>query len=88
MSIENQRDPETEVFIDTFQHAYVYRDMRAKYDDIKGDVEKIFLEEYNEPVSEYISEKYNITKKEALDLYTYFEIEISKFHQSKFKEEK
>lgn len=87
MSIENQRqrNAETEVFIDSFQHAYVYRDMRAKYEEVKENRE-ISLEEKNESVSKYISEKYEITKQEAIDLYTYFEIEISKFQHRKLKQ--
>lgn len=85
VSLDSQRDQGTEEFIDTLENNHIYRDMRAKYDELTDDGEKVFLDEYDELASEYISIKHGITKEEALSLYIKFETKISEFHQRRLK---
>ena len=85
MSLEMQRDPDTEEFINTLENNHIYRDMRAKYDELTDDGEIVLSDEHDEMATEYISEKYEITKEEVVSLYIFFETEISRFHQKRLK---
>ncbi len=75
-----KRDSETENFIDTLENGHIYKDMRAKYDELTDDG-RDYKHEHNEMVIEYACEKYNLTTDQLDRIFIDTEISISEFER-------
>lgn len=76
---EMQRDPETEAFIDTQEYADVYRFMRDEYESLQdNNIE--YDPEVDDPlaaISAVASDKFEITHRQAMDIYKDIESKIA-----------
>ena len=82
-----KRDPQTEEFIATLENNHIYIDMRAKFDELTNEGDN-YLEEHDEAVMHYASEKYNLSLEEVDQIYTNSEFAISEFHRKRLEKNK
>lgn len=82
-----KRDPETEEFINTLENSRIYKDMRAKYDEVTNDGDN-YTDELDVIVQRYASEKYNLSIEKVDKIYIDIEWKISEFHQKRLEKNK
>lgn len=80
---EIQRDPATETFIDTLEHADVYRFMRSEHDRLSNDGDDYDAEAHDPEVAEAASKKFDISAEDAGNLYEEYEVKIADFWQNR-----
>jgi hypothetical protein len=85
MSIENERDPGTERFIDSLpeKQKTIYRKMRRDYDILTNKGENYDAEKHDEEVAELATKEFTISKEQANKLYVATEMEIADFHSNR-----
>jgi len=79
-----ERVPENEAFIDTLpeNEKSVYRFMRDKYDEVTNDGDD-YQEQHDEEVAQVAATEFNISSKEAGDIYTAVEMKLADFYNKR-----
>lgn len=74
----SKRDEETEVFIDTLKNSHIYKDMRAKFDELtNGGVDR--TSKHEESIIQYACEKYNLSTEQVDRIFIDIELKINEF---------